>query len=62
MILYKKGARKMLVKLTTPWVNFINILQAAFAQADLKSAKKFGNLSVFFGLFGSAAEKLHVEH
>jgi len=32
-----KAAHKMLVK-STPWVNFIDILQAAFTGADSKSA------------------------
>ncbi len=43
----------MLVKLT-PGVNFINVLQTAFMSADLKSAKKTDNLTVFFALSGSA--------
>jgi hypothetical protein len=36
----------MLVK-STPGVNFINILQAAFALEDPESAKKTDNLTVF---------------
>ncbi len=41
-----------------PGVNFINVLQAAFAQhADLKSAKKIDNLTVFFAISRSAGIK-----
>ncbi len=39
----------MLMKLT-PGVNFINILQAAFTNADPKRAKKIDSLMAFFGL------------
>jgi len=46
----------MLVKLS-PGVNFINVLQAAFACADPKSVKKTVKLSIFFALLGSAREK-----
>jgi len=42
---------------STPGVNFKNILQAAFAQTNLKSAKKTDNLTVFFALLGSACLK-----
>jgi hypothetical protein len=38
-------------------VNFINVLQAAFAQADPKRAKKTDNLTVFYVLSGSAGTK-----
>jgi len=48
-LLYKKGARKRLVKLRSV-VNFINILQAVFEPSDFKSEKK----TVFFALLGSA--------
>ena len=34
-------------------VNFTNILRAAFTHADLKSARKLLNLTVFFALLGS---------
>ena len=46
-----KAAHKMLVK-STPWVNFIDILRAALAQRDPKSAKKTDNLTVFLALLG----------
>ncbi len=46
----------MLVKLS-PGVNFINVLQAAFAHADPKSVKETIKLSVFFALLGSASVK-----
>jgi hypothetical protein len=39
-------------------LNFINVLQAAFAPADPKSAKKSYNLTVFFVLLGSASIKV----
>jgi len=32
---------------SSPGVNFINVLQAAFTSADLKSPKKADNLTVF---------------
>ena len=41
-----KAARKTLMK-STPGVNFINVLQAAFVLADPKSVKKTDNLTVF---------------
>jgi len=52
----------MFVKLTPsvsrqPGVDFTNILRAAFASADPKSAKKTVKLSVFFVLLGSACAK-----
>ncbi len=37
-----------------PGVNFINILNAAFARTDSESAKKTEDFTVFFVLFGSA--------
>ena len=37
-----------------PGVNFVNVLQAAFTHADLKSIKKTDNLKSFFTLSGSA--------
>jgi len=40
-----------------PWVNFTNILRAAFTRADPKSANKQLNLTVFFALLGSARVK-----
>jgi len=40
-----------------PWVNFINVLQAAFTHADSKSTKKTDNLTVFLALLGSAHVK-----
>ena len=40
-----------------PRVNFTNVLQAAFTRADLKSAIKLLNLTVFFALLGSARIK-----
>jgi len=40
-----------------PGVDFINILQAAFTFADPKSAKKTGNLMVFFARWGSGGVK-----
>ncbi len=43
--------------LTRPGVNFINVLQAAFTQADPKRVKKTVNLSVFFTLSGSVRAK-----
>ena len=36
-----------------PWVNFTNVLQAAFTRADPKSVIKLLNLTVFFALLGS---------
>ena len=47
----------MLVKLTTPMVNFTNVLRAAFTRADPKSTKKTVKLSSFFALLGSARVK-----
>ena len=47
---------KMLVKLT-PGVDSVNILCAAFTQADPKSAKKTDSLTVFFVLMGSVCVK-----
>jgi len=41
----------------TPGVNFIKIPRAAFALADLKSAKKTENLTVFFVILGSGRVK-----
>ncbi len=41
---------KRLVKLT-PGVNFVNILNAAFTQADPNSAKKTDGLTVFLRLW-----------
>jgi len=38
-------------------VNFTNVLQTAFTQADPNSAKKTDYLTVFFGLSGSALVK-----
>jgi len=38
-------------------VNFINVLLAAFACADPESTKKTDNLTVLFGLSGSARAK-----
>jgi len=47
--------------LLTPGVNFINIplvyIRAAFERTDPKGAKKTNNLTVFFGLTGSARVK-----
>ena len=40
-----------------PWVNFINVLRAAFTLADPKSAKKLLDLTVFFALFMSLGVK-----
>ena len=40
-----------------PWVNFTNILRAAFTRADPQSAKKLLNLTVFFALLGSGRVK-----
>ena len=37
---------------TNSGVNFTNVLQAAFALVDPKSAKKLLNLTVFFALLG----------
>jgi hypothetical protein len=39
------------------YVNFINILWAAFAHADPKSAKNSDNLNVFFWAFGICTSK-----
>ena len=47
----------MLMKLTTG-VNFINILQAAFAHADPKSVKNTDNLTVFLALSRSPCIKV----
>jgi hypothetical protein len=38
-------------------VNFINVLRAAFAPVEPKSAKKTNNLTVFFALLGSTHVK-----
>jgi len=38
-------------------INFINILQAAFASTDPESIKKTDNLTVFFALSGSKQVK-----
>jgi len=46
----------MLVK-STPGVNFINILLAAFTLGDTKSLKKIDNLSVIFMHLGSLSVK-----
>jgi hypothetical protein len=51
---YEKFAHEMLMKLT-PGVNLINILHAAFALADPKSAKN--TVKSFFSLLGSASVK-----
>ena len=40
-----------------PWINFTNILQAAFTHTDPKSAIKLLNLTVFFTLLRSAFVK-----
>jgi len=40
-----------------PCVNFVNVLQAAFAHKDPKSTIKTDNLTVFFVLSGSARLK-----
>jgi len=48
--------------MTFPGVNFINVLRAAFAKADLKSAKKAGKLSVFSALLESACVKSFVQN
>jgi len=37
--------------------NFTNILQTAFTGEDLKSAKRTDDLTVIFGLLGSASVK-----
>ncbi len=42
----KKAASYILVRLTL-WVNFTNILPAAFISADSKSVKKTDGLTVF---------------
>ncbi len=42
----QKAACKILVK-STSGVNFINVLRAAFAHADSKSAKRIDNLMSF---------------
>jgi len=44
-------------QLWPPWVNFINVLRAAFVHADPKIVKKNDNLTVFFMLSGSAPVK-----
>jgi len=46
----------------TAKANFTNILRAAFAHPDPKSAKKTVTLSVFFVLLRSAHPKLLLEH
>ncbi len=43
--------------LKRPGINFIKILRAAFSLADLKSAKKTENLTVFFVILGSGHVK-----
>jgi len=43
--------------LTSPRVNFINILRAAFARTDPKSTKKTYSLTIFFLLLGSVRVK-----
>jgi len=43
--------------LPLPSVNFINVLRAAFVQADPKSVKKTDNLTVFYTLLGSEHSK-----
>jgi hypothetical protein len=52
----KKASHEILVTLTLG-VNFINVLQTAFAPADSESAKKTDNLTVVFVLLRSALEK-----
>jgi len=42
---------------TTPWVNSINILGAAFTHLDPKSKKSTNNLTDFFVLLGSFCVK-----
>ena len=42
---------------STPGVNFTNVLRAAFTRADLKSAIKLLNLTVFFAILGSTCVK-----
>ncbi len=44
-----------------PGVNFINVLRAAFALADHKSAKETVKLSVFFSLLEYGRKKLFVK-
>jgi len=48
--MYKKGARKMLMKLT-PGINFTNILLVAFIRKDPKSKKNTAKLLVSFVLW-----------
>ncbi len=45
-----------------PGVNFINILQAAFARGNPESAKKINNMTVFFAPLGSAHVKVFLNH
>jgi len=52
----QKAACKMLVKLTIG-VNFINVLQAAFAHADPKVKKRQSIQQLLFALLGSAQVK-----
>ena len=40
-----------------PGVNFTNVLRVAFTPADLKSAIKLHNMTVFFALLGSVGVK-----
>ncbi len=42
---------------STPGVDFINVLQAAFAHANPKSTKKTDGLTAFFMLWVSAGAK-----
>ncbi len=44
-------------KTKPPWVNFYNVLQAAFMLADPESAKKTVKFLVFSLLLGSARAK-----
>jgi len=48
--------------IVTSGVNFTNVLRAAFALADPKSAKGTVKLSVFFVLLGSARVKAAQKH
>jgi len=49
--------RTPLHSLSTPRVNFVNVLRAAFACTDPENAKKTVKLSVLFALLGSAGLK-----
>jgi len=49
------------LKLVTPVVNFINILQAAFTRADSKNAKKTDNLTVFLHFWDLRVQKLLID-